>query len=74
HSELNTIPIVMIDNNSLIKNILQLNKNMIEDIKQLITNIHPFPILNLTTKDNLVFIENKEINLILHLDYDQPIN
>ncbi|CAG8792017.1 13248_t:CDS:1, partial [Acaulospora morrowiae] len=74
HSEPNTIPIVTIDNNSLTKNILQLNKNMIEDIKQLIINIRPFPILNLTTKDNLVFIENKEINLTLHSDHDQPIN
>ncbi|CAG8545390.1 5003_t:CDS:1, partial [Acaulospora morrowiae] len=74
HLEDNTTPTVMISNNLPDKDTFQLNEDMIEDIKQLISNIHPFSIIDLTTKDKLVFIENKEINLALHSIHNQPIN
>ncbi|CAG8756660.1 9683_t:CDS:1, partial [Acaulospora morrowiae] len=72
--EANTTPTVMINNNLSGKDTTQLNVNMIEDIKQLIANICPFPIIDLTTKDNLVLIENKKINLALHSVHNRPIN
>ncbi|CAG8770643.1 12863_t:CDS:1, partial [Acaulospora morrowiae] len=65
-SEANTTPTVMINNTLSGKDTIQLNVNMVEDIKQLISNICSFPIIDLTTKDDLVFIENKEVNLALH--------
>ncbi|CAG8787322.1 784_t:CDS:1, partial [Acaulospora morrowiae] len=64
--EANTTPTVIINNNLSGKDTIQLNVNMVEDIKQLIANIRPFPIIDLTTKDDLILIENKEINLALH--------
>ncbi|CAG8672822.1 12485_t:CDS:1, partial [Acaulospora morrowiae] len=70
----NTTPTVMINNNLSGKDTIQLNVNMVKDIKQLISNIRPFPIIDLTTKDDLVLIENKEINLALHLVHNRPIN
>ncbi|CAG8678828.1 2493_t:CDS:2, partial [Acaulospora morrowiae] len=47
----NATSTVIINNNLLGKDTFQLNENMIEDIKQLISNIRPFPIIDLTTKD-----------------------
>ncbi|CAG8793993.1 2631_t:CDS:1, partial [Acaulospora morrowiae] len=66
YPEANTTPTVMINNNLSGKDTIQLNVNMVEDIKQLILNIRPFLIIDLITKDDLVLIENKEINLALH--------
>ncbi|CAG8765041.1 2970_t:CDS:1, partial [Acaulospora morrowiae] len=53
HPEANTTPTIMINNNLSGKDTIQLNVNMIENIKQLIANIRPFPIIDLTTKDDL---------------------
>ncbi|CAG8476457.1 6914_t:CDS:1, partial [Acaulospora morrowiae] len=74
HTEDNTTPTVLINNNLPGKDTLQLNEDMVEDIKQMISNIRPFSIIDLSTKDDLVLIANKEINLALHSAYNQPIN
>ncbi|CAG8439221.1 9027_t:CDS:2, partial [Acaulospora morrowiae] len=55
HPEVNATSTVMIGNNLPDKDTFQLNENMIEDIKQLISNICPFPIIDLITKDELDF-------------------